>query len=470
MDGERGQERRIHLLGAYELIHKHLSAEVCEEVFAEIRDAERRRKWTLQALLYFWMAVIMDPPKALQHALTRVTGQSNTETEASQTLPKVDAHPGSFFERCQQMKPGFFEVLFGRFGRAIRPEAPRTYGSTTPVGSLRERFRGGIVIFDGSRLDAIAHRLKIMWRDRSVILPGCVLGVYDLFRGMLCGLQFEADAARSEFQRALEGLQIGLPGWSLEPDTLVMGDRLYCSPQIFEILGRNKAWGLFRRNRTLKFKKIKRLKSYRHDGGRVQEWLVEAGCGATAPIQRLRYIRYQRKKRVVWELFTNVLDAKHLSGPEALALYRQRWTIERMFYDLKVVLNLKRFYAANPNAVAMQVYASGIVYNALRIVQARAARQARVVPEELSPAKLFPLMLAAVVNWMAQEAYFIAIQEANPNSRLRKPDWKHDPKTCVPLSAVRVHKRSAHRRKRRFCGSRRRWKSLAHLPGGARLT
>jgi hypothetical protein len=72
MDGERGEQRHIQLLGAYDLIHKHLSAEVCEEVFAEIRDAERQRKWTLQALLSFWMAVIMEPPRALQHALARV--------------------------------------------------------------------------------------------------------------------------------------------------------------------------------------------------------------------------------------------------------------------------------------------------------------------------------------------------------------------------------------------------------------
>lgn len=173
---------------------------------------------------------------------------------------------------------------------------------------------------------------------------------------------------------------------------------------------------------------------------------------------------------MVGELLTNVLDGKRLSGREALALYRRRWSIERMLYDLKVVLNLKRFYAANPNGVAMQVYASGIVYNALRIAQAKAAQQARVAPEELSPAKLFPLMMAAAVNWTAQEVYFIGVQQANPRSRLRKPDWKHDPKTHVPLSAVRVHERSARRKRRRYCGSCRRWKSLAHLPGGAKLT
>ena len=40
---------------------------------------------------------------------------------------------------------------------------------------------------------------------------------------------------------------------------------------------------------------------------------------------------------------------------KALALYARRWSIERMYFDLKVVLNLNRVYAANPNAVAMQV-------------------------------------------------------------------------------------------------------------------
>ena len=61
------------------------------------------------------------------------------------------------------------------------------------------------------------------------------------------------------------------------------------------------------------------------------------------------------------------------SAEEALLLYPYRWSIERMFFDLKEVLNLNHFYAANPNAVAMQVYAAAIVYNALRLAQSEAA-------------------------------------------------------------------------------------------------
>ncbi len=46
-----------------------------------------------------------------------------------------------------------------------------------------------------------------------------------------------------------------------------------------------------------------------------------------------------------------------------------------MFFDLKEVLNLKRLYTADPNAVAMQVYTAAIVYNALRAAQSEGAAQ-----------------------------------------------------------------------------------------------
>jgi hypothetical protein len=69
--------------------------------------------------------------------------------------------------------------------------------------------------------------------------------------------------------------------------------------------------------------------------------------------------------------------------------------VERMYFDLKTVLNLNRIYAANPHAVAMQVYAAGLVYNALRVAQSEAAAQIGVLPEEISPAKFFPRVAVA---------------------------------------------------------------------------
>ena len=85
-----------------------------------------------------------------------------------------------------------------------------------------------------------------------------------------------------------------------------------------------------------------------------------------------------------------VLAPTRLAADEALALYPFRWSVERMYADLKTVLNLNRVYAANPNAVAIQVYAAGFVYNAMRVAQSEAAGKLGVAPEEISPCKVPP--------------------------------------------------------------------------------
>jgi hypothetical protein len=79
-----------------------------------------------------------------------------------------------------------------------------------------------------------------------------------------------------------------------------------------------------------------------------------------------------------------------VAADEALALYRFRWSVERMYADSETALNLNRLYAANPNAVAMQVYAAELVYNAMWVAQSDAAGKVGVAPEEIAPAKFFP--------------------------------------------------------------------------------
>ena len=252
-----------------------------------------------------------------------------------------------------------------------------------------------VVLLDGSRLAAIAHRLKLLWNERAVVLPGCLLGVYDLGRGLCRALYFTADAAASEMTRAKAALA------DLARDTLILGDRLYGTADFFAALTARRCWGVVRRNRQLSLHKVQRLRKRRIQGGLLEDWLVDAGTGVSAPTQRLRYIRW-RRGGTRYELLTNVLIPARLSAEEALDLYPYRWGIERMFYDLKEVLNLNRLYAANPNAVAMQVYAAAIVYNALRVAQSEGAAQVGVAPETISPAKFYPKVVTATFLYSAR--------------------------------------------------------------------
>jgi hypothetical protein len=182
----------------------------------------------------------------------------------------------------------------------------------------------------------------------------------------------------------------------------------------------------------------------------------------------LRYIRW-RRGRTVYELLTSVRDRRRLTAEEALALYPKRWTIERMYFDLKEVLNLNRVYLANPNAVAMQVYAAGCVYHALRVAQGEVAEAAGVAPESISPAKFFPKMAAACHAYALFEFWFTETQRANPAHRLQRPAVHQRRFAHVAMRAILVEPRKEPRRKRRFCEARRRWKSLSHVRGGPTL-
>lgn len=443
----RGQ-RMIDLDPLVDLLHTYLTPALCRAAFGHVRINERRRAWTLNALVQFWIAVVLYAPKALSQAL------AEAREEPDSVYLAVPASPAAFFQRCQRLRPAFFAEVFRRFTTALLGAVPPRYAAD--LAPVRERF-AALVVLDGSRVAAIARRLKLLWDERAVVLPGCLLGLYDLGHGLCRTLAFDPDAATSEFTRAVAALQ------TLPRDTLVLADRLYGTTAFFASLQQHHCWGLVRVRRQLTLRRIQRLGTRRRWGGRLEDWLVEAGTGsATAPAQRLRYIRW-RGPGLRFEVLTNVLTPARLAAEEALALYPYRWSIERMFFDLKVVLNLNRLYAANPNAVAMQVYAAAIVYNGLRVAQSEGAAQVGVPPEDISPAKFFPRVAAAT---------FLSLLEQRWEQRLRR---RHRHPHLIrrhhraSLTAVQVEHRSEHRRRRRFCAARRRWKSIAHVRGGRRF-
>lgn len=447
-------EVRIGLLVAVDLLHECLTEAVCGEVFGLTRITERVRDWTLHQLAEFWTAVILRAPASLTGALAEAQQGLDSGWPAVPATTKQ-----SFFERCQNFRPDFFANLY----RALRD---RLLAVSMPVfcdqlSPLLKHF-SSICAIDGSRLDVIAHWLKILWDVRSPILPGCLEVVYDLTRGIPRAFHFNPDAAAAEIGRA-RGVLDEVP-----PGTLLLGDRLYATADFFERIAKTGIYGLFRRWRGMHLRKVKRLSQSRIAGGVLEDWLVDAGSGHSTPVQRLRWIRW-RKNGITFELLSNVLDPRKLPADLAWGLYPYRWSIERMFYDLKEVLNLNCFYTGNPNAVAMQVYAAAMVYTAFRVAQGRSARDAGITPEEISPEKFFPRVASMSATWTGIQIGMRTVIQMNPGRRLRLPNWRRRRFASIPLSAVRVERRNSRRRKRRFCASRARWKSFKHVRGGRAL-
>ena len=443
---------QIDLLRLAEVLQAEITPALCRAAFGRVRATERQRKWTLEALVRFWTAVILRAPRALSLVLAEALD------EREPLFPQVDATPEAFFQRCRDLRPAFFAEVFRRFTARLVARAPLAYAA--PTAGVQVRF-AALVILDGSKLAAIAHRLKLLWDERAVVLPGAVLGVYDLGRGLCRALHFTADAAASELTAAKAALA------DLPRNTLVLGDRLYGTADFFAALTARGLWGVVRRQRQLSLHKLERRRRCRAQGGMLEEWLVRAGSGQRVAPQTLRYIRW-RRGGTRWEVLTNVLTASRLSAEEALDLYPYRWSIERMFFDLKEVLNLKRIYAANPNAVAMQVYAAGMVYNAFRLAQGEAAAAGGIEPEDISPAKFYPRVATACTMLVYAQQWEQQLRSRGRRIHVRLVT-RQLPWRKAGLAQVCRERRSSDRRRRRFCAARGRWKSLAHVRGGRRF-
>jgi hypothetical protein len=424
---------------------------MCGAAFHKVRTTERQREWSLFHLVRFWIAVVLKAPPSLTMAL------EECRQGRQGLLPNVCASAPAFFQRCRDLKPEFFVEVFARFIKSILPEAPCAY--TAELSSLRERF-SEVWVIDASKLAKVAHRLRILRNIKEAVLPGCLTVCYDLFRGIAREIAYSTDAAESEHRRA-EGVIPNIP-----KGALIIGDALHATIRLFRKLASSGSHGLFRRNRVLKVKKLGPTPGRRKGKGRPKDDLVELGCGVNQPKLTVRRIKLGG-----FELFTDVLDPKKLTAEEALALYRCRWQVERMFFDLKEVLNLNQLYTTAPRSVAMQVFATAIVHTAMRVAQAKLARKVGIEPEMISPKKLFPQLAAASIQRTEAALYSWGVRKSNPGVALKEPYWNIMlPSSRIRLGSILVEPRTGRRRKRKFDPRRKKWISYKKIAGSRKLS
>jgi len=447
-------EHRVELLGTVQVLHAHLTTSLCQTGFQQIRTTERERRWSLAALASFWTEVILRAPPSLPQALEAAA------TGNGAGWPRGQATPEAFFERCQTLHWRCFATLYEAFVAQGRPQA--TPGSAAPLPTVREPFPE-VWSVDGSRWDAVAHRLKRLREVRARVRPGCVTAFYDLYRGLTRPLDCHPDAAAGERPRATAALT------HVPQGPVLVGERLYGVGAFLAALTSRGMAGLWRRNGCQRWRWLRALSKTGVAGGIAWATLIEVKGKQDSPTQTLRWLRW-RKGRERWELRTTVWVPEPLSVSDALRLYPWRWKVARVFVDLKEVVHRHRFSPRSPNGVAMQGYAAALVPTAWRVAQGHSAQARGIEPAESAPAKFFPRLAAASIGLTWSALAFLEMQQANPGIALSTPEWRLCDFAWTTLERMQVEPRNGRRRKRRFCQSRKQWKSFTHIPGGRKLT
>jgi hypothetical protein len=437
------------------VVWEHLTESLCAEVFAATRERERQRKWTLFALVWFWIALLQ----------SRYSSQTRALLEArtgSPLFPPVDATPEAFFQKIQNVRPVFFQNVFRAYTERLKPEAASSFEQELPIDA---QLFPNVFAVDGSRLEKVGRLLKVARKTTQAILPGSMEAVYDLRRGLLQELYFDPDGCGGEI-RMFEAVLPSIPRGSL-----VVNDRYYAKPVIWQAVAAAGLSMVSRYNKTVKKQRVEVLGKERSRDLCVDDWLVDmGGSRGSAPV-RLRWVRlWNRQFELI--LITNVLDPNRLTPAQLLALYRRRWSVERMYLAMKDVLELNHLYNCSPAAVGQQVYATAILYNTLRVSQSKIAATAEIPPEALSVDKLFPTLIdhyiKATYIAFGAEDMFERMKAEHP--RLRRPHMPIDhPTLRVRIRDHLLEKRNERRRKRRFCKGRARATSYNKIPGAKKL-
>lgn len=419
---------RVDLLVVTRIVHEHVTSALCSAAFRKLRTSERVRKWSLELLVRFWIAVVLHAPRSLREALAEAKLPGSP-------YPGVQAAPSTFFDRSQRWGWGFFREVFRSVCERVLAGARPGYQK-----SLRKMLPAfaEVWVVDGSGLDRVARRLAVTRRVRRVLIPGSVIAYYDVFRGVLRSLDFYERLLGGEASRLRESLS------RVPRGTLLVLDRGFSSVRLLAELSEHDVDAVVRLTRAVVAEEVARL----GERGRVTDRIVTLGTGQKrARRTQVRLIEKSLDDGSVLRLATTVLDPRRLSVRAALALYRRRWTVEGMFQDLKCVLGLRRLYAANTNAVAMQVYASAILYTALRIAQADIAHEHAIEPEEISVRRLFPRVATTHLRLCMATQIAEYLMRRNPRLRAEGIDIAAACTAQVPLKDLLVRKRRGPRRR-----------------------
>jgi len=261
-----------------------------------------------------------------------------TEQALSQRLRTF---PAQLFQRV------LLDVLpqmHARFSERARPVPPE-------IAWVQERYRQVLAV-DGSTLDALLRKVGLLRGAEAHPLAGRMTALLDLCSRLPRQIWYEEDAQAHD-QRFWPRIQA-----ALLPGALLLYDLGYTNFTRFRQLTLAGVLWLTRAKSNLAYTVVRSLE----ESSQVQDALVWIGSGAERQQVRLVAVLVG----TTWRRYlTSELDPKRLPAAYVAALYAHRWRIEEAYAIVKRLLGLAYFWTGSPNGVALQLWATWLLYAVL---------------------------------------------------------------------------------------------------------
>jgi hypothetical protein len=208
---------------------------------------------------------------------------------------------------------------------------------------------------DGSTLEAVFKKVGLLRPESGTVLGGTLEAVLDLATKLPVSLWLDPDPVGNDL-RFLDRLKT-----VLTPGTLVVLDAAYSAFPWFDWLT-EAGCAFVVRARAVRAEEVVRVL---HESASVRDAVVRMGLYRSNPCTHLLR-RVEVRVNGKWRPYlTNVLDPQALSVADVVELYGRRWKIEEAFLVTKRLLGLSYLWSGAYNGIALQVWATWLLYAVL---------------------------------------------------------------------------------------------------------
>jgi len=278
------------------------------------------------------------------------------------------------YDKLDGLEPGLSAAL-------VSDAARQAEAVIDQLGARRESWLPGyrVRVVDGNQLAATEHRLEELRATWAAPLPGRALVVLDPTTGLATDVFLTPDGhaqERSLFDEVLAAVQ---------PDDVWIADRQFCTLKFLATIAAKRGFFVIRQHGTLKGR-LHGGRVSRGDSptGKVYEQAVDISF--EGEVVRLRRVTVELNQATrdgdrTLHLLTNLpaeVPAVKVSG-----MYRQRWSIEKLFWEVSTTLTCEVRTLCYPKAALFVFCLALTAANAVAVIKAalRAANGAEAADE-----------------------------------------------------------------------------------------
>jgi hypothetical protein len=265
-------------------------------------------------------------------------------------LPKLTQQALS--KRLQTLPAELFERVLATILPLMQTRWQARQRPLPPEVAWAQAHFGRFLIADGSTLDALMRRVKLLADGTKVGLAGRMLALLDGASRLPVQVWFERNPTTHD-QRFWAPVQA-----ALRAGDLLLVDLGFTNFSVFAELTASGVVFITRAKTNLAFQVDHKWIT----GTGVRDWQVTVGSGESTLTLRLIQVRYRGKW---YRYLTNALEPPALPTAYVVALYWQRWRIEDAYALVKRLLGLAYIWCGTDNAIQLQLWATWLLYAVL---------------------------------------------------------------------------------------------------------